>query len=159
MSRGFLKKSDLKIIQNKFKHLLVSSEASPITITYLASHTGTWDVDRGEYDGGVATWSSTTSKAILKIITIYDKQLIDLGSISVGDCIFMISKDLDISSLLDTNLKRWYITYRSVKWYPKNMNVNPADNVSVPLGNEQVCQSIICSRTEKSEAEKGDEDW
>ena len=159
MARGFLNKADLKIIKKHFNHLLSSAEASPVTINYLESHTGTWDADRGAYDGGAETWSFITTTAILRIITIHDKRILELGVLSVGDIVFQVSKNLDIAALLDTNLKRWRITYRGVDWYPVNMNVNLPDNVAVPLGDDQVCQPIACTKTEKAEAEQGDNDW
>ena len=153
MAKGFLSTQGLNKIKRDFDVLLTSPEATPITLNYLASHTGTWDPDEGAYDGGVETWDSESLKAILKVITMYDKLLIDTGAVTVGDCMFFINRTLDIGALLDGHEKRWYFTYRDIKWYPKNTDPLIAEHALVPLGSSQVSQAIACQRKEKAVAE------
>jgi len=151
--RGFLKNSGISRMKKDFDVLLGSPEATAITLNYLASHTGTWDPDEGAYDGGTGTWASLSLKAILKIITMYDKLLINTGAVTVGDCIFFINRTTDIGALLDSNEKRWYFTDRDIKWYPINTDPLVAENAIVPLGVSQMSQSIPCKRKEKAVAE------
>ena len=151
--RGFINNRGIAMMKRDFDVLLTSPEATAITLNYMSSHTGTWDPNEGAYDGGTATWSSLAANAIFKIITMYDKLLIDTGAVTVGDCIFFILRTTDIAALLDEHEKRWYFTYRSIKWYPINTDPLIAEHTLVPLGTSQISQAIPCKRKEKAVAE------
>jgi len=151
--KGFINNRGIARMKTDFAVLLDSPEATEITLHYLASHTGTWEPDEGAYDGGVGTWGSASLKAILKIVTMYDKLLINTGAVTVGDCIFFINRSTDIGALLDAHEKRWYFTYRDIKWYPINTDPAIAEQTTVPLGISQMSQAIPCKRKEKAVAE------
>jgi len=150
MPKGFLKTIDIIKMKRDFKNLLASPEASPVIIYYVSSHTGTWDSDRNEYTGGAETWSHLHTKSILKVVSLNDRRLLDLGVVAIGDVIFRIGKSVDIISVLDTNLKKWHVEYKSEKWYPITMDISEHNNLTVPLGDDYVCQSLICTRSPRS---------
>jgi len=137
---------DISEMQYDFDLLLQAAETPTISIVYLTLETGgTTDPVYGTTTGSTKTYLSPPLKikAVQKIISANDLNLLRSMPVKAGQSIFYFSKEVDLEGkeelvITDPGGVTWVPTAKPIEGI--------GERLGVTLGNSQMAQTLLCDR-------------
>ena len=112
-----------------------------VILDWLASHTGVYDAERQEWNGGTPTRTQMTDVACLvHTITGNEIRYGDWGSAQTGDLVIGFDRDLDLDDFDDLK-----VIYRQREYKPEPESDVPMDSMAGVIGDTQLFRVIHCS--------------
>ncbi len=147
---NFLSKlGKFKILRDETR-FLQSENAATVTVSWKAGNVGgTFNPLFKQFDGGTEDRTVLAGlKAEKIVVTPTTISELDFGIIKVGDVIFRFHHTLDL------NKPELKITHNSVDYFPITFSPQQQEVLAVAIGDDQVFQTLVCSRTKPRSSER-----